>query len=233
MAKRKLSEAAVKFAKRMKMTVAKKRPSRSNLGLNQTGPEIKYVDIISSDATINLSTSAVDFVLLNGVSQGSDNTNRIGRKVTAKALEINAVFTGNIPTNVASTSDQAAMVRWWVIVDAQADGATPISTDVWSGSDFIVDHRNLNNTERFKILRTGEFVLGPQNGVGTAGSQMPSKYYLKCHIPLNDAIRYAGTSAAVTDIASGAYYLCYCADTLGQASGPSIKIGTRFKFIDE
>lgn len=244
--KRRFSDAAKSFSKRMKIPMASKKKfiKPSNLNLTQVGPELKYVDVEASDTAIPAGTSNVDFVLINSIAQGSDNTNRIGRKVQAKSLDINAIFSGfQLATggNMGATAPcPTCLVRWWVLVDAQPDGATATAADVWkSTSTFAVAHRNLDTSERFKILRTGTFNLGSGVGVGAnvnaAAAGFPDKAYLDLYIPLNDAVKYSGTSTGISNIASGAYYFCYCTDiaTPTNATGASVVYDCRFKFSDE
>jgi len=244
--KRRFSDAAKSFSKRMKIPMAPKKKfiKPSNLNLTQVGPELKYVDTEATDTAIPAGTSSVDFVLLNSIAQGSDNTNRIGRKITVKSIDINAIFTGMIATNAASIGTPSAMVRWWVLVDAQPDGATATAADVWkSTSTFAVAHRNLDTSERFKVLRTGTFDLCNQSSLaGTIASEgaipsagFPDKAYLDIYIPLNDAVKYSGTSTGISNIASGAYYFCYCTDiaTPVNTTGCTVVYDARVKFTDE
>jgi len=244
--KRRFSDAAKTFSKRMKIPMASKKKfiKPSNLNLTQVGPELKYVDVEASDTSIPAGTVSVDFVLLNSVAQGSDNTNRIGRKVQAKSLDINAIFTGfKLNTGGGSsngTSVESCMLRWWVLVDAQPDGATATAADVWkSTSTFAVAHRNLDTSERFKVLRTGTFDLGSSQSQNTSIAQQPAgfpdKAYLDIYIPLNDAVKYSGTSTGISNIASGAYYFCYCTDVAAptNATGAAVTYDCRFKFSDE
>jgi len=239
--KRRFSDAAKSFSKRMKIPMAPKKKfiKPSNLNLNQVGPELKYVDTEATDTAVPAGTSSVDFVLLNSIAQGSDNTNRIGRKITVKSIDINAIFTGMIASGTTGTP--SAMIRWWVLVDAQPDGATATPADVWkSTSTFAVAHRNLDTSERFKILRTGTFDLCNQssaagNSSGAPSAGFPDKAYLDIYIPLNDAVKYSGTSTGISNIASGAYYFCYCADiaTPLNTTGCTVVYDARVKFTDE
>lgn len=237
--KRRFSDSAVAFAKRMKMPLAPKRKfiKPSNLGLNQTLPEIKYIDATATDATIVNGTANVDLVVINGLAQGTDNTQRVGRKVLAKALEVNAVFYGPIDT-INSGTAQTAVIRWWIICDAQPEGASATATEIWqAGSSYIVDHRNLQNSERFKVLRTGTMSLAGTVPVtaSTASTHpgFPNKQHLSVHVPLNDAVKYQGTATGIANISSGAYYFGYCTDYQGTSSGPSVMYNCRFKFTDE
>lgn len=238
--KRKFSDNAKAFSKRMKIPmVTKKFVKPSNLNLNQISPELKYIDVEATDTAVPNGATTVDFVLINGVAQGSDNTNRVGRKVLAKSLDINAIFIGPTSNTQASASIvPGSMVRWWVILDAQPDGATATPADVWkTTSSFAVAHRNLDNSERFKVLRTGTVCLSPMNQTAaTPGLPgYPDKGYVDIFIPLNDAVRYSGTGATIASIASGAYYFCYCCDSAAPGSGAatSVVYDTRFKFTDE
>lgn len=229
--KRKFSESATKFAKRMKIpTRSKPFIKRSNLQLNQTRPELKYVDVIATDATIPNGTANVDIVLLNGIAQGTDNTQRIGNKILVKSIDLNLqIFGGDSPTG--NPSD--CMVKWWIIVDSGTDGSLPAPNNIWElgGGTYMTAHLNLDNSERFKTLATGVVNLAGPSGI-PSNPGFPSQQYVTRHISLNDAIRYGSTGATIANINSGSYLLCYTCNYVGGGTGPSIQYNVRTKFSD-
>lgn len=209
----------------------------SNLGLNQTRPELKSKDYVLTDPTIPLSSTDVARWTVNAVAQGTDNTNRIGKKVQVKSLSINAVFRGPHFGVTASTMI-GSMVRWWVVLDSQPDGVKATADEIWdlAGFNYMYAHRNLGNSERFKVLRTGTVDLAPTGSTASLPAIAPGfedKKYVNIYIPLNDAVRFGGTDGTEASINSGAYLFCYTCDNQGASSGPSVSFNARVKFTDQ
>jgi len=233
--RKRMRSGTYKFAAKMGWPVVTKRRKfikRSNLGLNQKYPEQKYQDYILADPLIPLGTANTAVWLISGVAQGTDNTNRIGRKTLAKSIAVNCNFTG-ATWNTLGTA--GSTIRWWIVLDAQPDGVIGTAAEIWAlgGGTYLTAHRNLDNSERFKILRTGTVELAP-TPTGLAGEPgFEDKKYISEYIKLNDACRYQGTDATIASIASGAYYFCYCTDVQGNVSGPAATFNARVKFTDE
>lgn len=84
--------------------------------------------------------------LLNGISQGTDYTERIGRQVNLESIHLR-VF-GLINPIANPTGDY---LRTMIIVDSQPNGAAPTVADILEGSN-ITSQLNLNNRDRFTTL---------------------------------------------------------------------------------
>ncbi|CAF4696889.1 unnamed protein product, partial [Rotaria socialis] len=79
--------------------------------------EIKYCDIAASDDNFNL-VGGTPWVLLNGVVQGAGNNQRIGNKISMKALRMKGQII-NLATALQTYG------RLLVIYDKQPNGALP------------------------------------------------------------------------------------------------------------
>ena len=112
--------------------------------------EKKVVETASASYACDTTGSVT---LVNGMAQGSDFTNRIGRKYTNVAVQLEG-YLGPQDSNVGTTK-----CRIMLIYDAQPNGALPAITDVLTASTSNA-FMNLNNRDRFKVLCDENYTLG-------------------------------------------------------------------------
>lgn len=182
--------------------------------------ERKYVDTILA-MTVTGSTTGV---LLNGVAEGSDNTNRIGRKTLIKSVSIKGQFAIS-QTDLGSVAfpENGDTVKVAIVLDTQPNGALAAITDVWTtGGPFA--HRNLDNIERFQVLQEDIYSVGL-----TGPNAVAHQRYSKVDIP----VRYTGTAAAIANITTGSLIM-FVLDNNGSGANQGIFNGiTRVVFTDE
>lgn len=187
-------------------------------------PEIKFID-----NNINTNTTNNGVVqLLNGSVQGTDSTNRIGRKIQMTSFQIDLKYcqtTTNF-TTLAAWPTSSCHVKWCVVFDKQTNGAAPAWTDVFDQSGSIITpfaHRNLSTLDRFDVLASDVGDIS----AAAANSCSWSRY---CKVQLDT--RYFGTNNGnVTDIDSGGLFLLVADDNanntaLGQVYG---RLRVRFR----
>lgn len=175
---------------------------RSNLLRMRVKDEIKQVDIVS--ANYAFSTTAV-LTLVNGVALGSDNFNRIGRKVFMKSLQVR----GSIRPSTTPTVSE--YMRCFVVYDRQTNGAAPAYADIMSmttsaGATSATSESlpNEANKNRFVILKDYQFDFS-----GTPGNNMTTNdtQVINWFIPLKNCVtHYLGTTAAVGSMTTGSLY---------------------------
>ena len=102
------------------------------------GPELKTIDVTTT--SISPVTVAGANVLLNGVAQGSDYTNRIGRKVLLKSL----LFRANMYPVLNTGSPVGCTIRIMLVYDSQTNGALAAVSDVLNAATYL-QPTNLNN----------------------------------------------------------------------------------------
>lgn len=188
--------------------------------------ELKVIDVASA---VNGSTAAGggSITLLNGVSQGTDYTNRIGRKVILKSLLVRL----NVVPNIANSAPQGDIIRVMVVYDCQTNAAAPVLSDIINaGSITYQSPMNLNNRDRFKIL-ADKFLTMEANvytaGALTAGSPRPKQ--IKIWKKMNMEEIFGGTGATVGSIQTGAIFLVIVAATTAFST---ISFETRVRFMD-
>lgn len=191
----------------------------------QRSLEMKYSDQgISAGIT---ATSAG--TCLSQIAEGSDNNNRIGRKITIRSVQYNLQIAASITDLSGSATENADTIRVVCVWDKQSNGTTPAYVDVYSstgvstGAQQPFNLRFLDNIERFQVLGS-DLVNINSNGANAVNVQR----YIKCNIP----VRFTGTAGAVANIITGGIWLFYVDMNTG-ATYATISGFTRVSFADE
>lgn len=176
------------------------------------GGELKYVDV---DGTIaqSIGNTAVwtNLGLLNGLSQGTTASQRVGRKVNMKSYYIRWGINPQI------TSIQSFAVRFLCIYDKQANASAPNISDILEGNGgaptFFAPN-NLSNRDRFITLAdwTTPVITGPAGSTATNASVgAPAKAFGDWYKRLSLEVMFNGTNGGtIGDITSGSVYLFAC-----------------------
>lgn len=162
--------------------------------------ELKFIDTEISNSTI---TTTGSVTLLNGVSQGTDFNDRIGRKIVLKSMIWNAaVFSNN------TGAPNGDIIRLLVVYDTQTNSASaPSVTDILAVAD-PTSPMNLNNRDRFHVLKDLKLQSAPSTYTAsaiTAGA--PQNIYEPCYKKLSKDVIFSGTGATVGSIQTGAIWL--------------------------
>jgi len=190
-------------------------------------PEYKFNDIGNTIATISTPVAATTPTYISGIAEGTDFTNRLGRKVTVKNLMLRYLITNNAQTAAASGA-----VRVVAVYDRQPNGALPVYSDVFTpapGGQIAgtTSMMNLSNRDRFFVLHDKTHEISPQG---------PQVKYCKKFRKINTDLTFKGTDNTIASASSGAMYIFYIPDTTtgGAAAtkGLSIELYSRLKFID-
>lgn len=165
--------------------------------------ELKVID--SGAITGNVPNSGV-LVLLNGVSQGTDYTNRIGRKILLKSMLFRFSLFPN-PSVTAPTGGVGDIVRLLIIYDAQSNASAPSVSDILVSVAYN-EPMNLNNRDRFKILADKFFTMGAYNYSMAANldSGSPRPVHTKIYKKFNLEQIFGGTGSTIGSIQTGSIY---------------------------
>lgn len=219
-------------------------------GYQQThvGGEIKAVDVVAPGGTnvqgaFNFNTTA-QFTALNLLTVGSSAWNRIGRKISMKSLYIQ----GNFQTT-ATTTTQPQFARMIVVYDKQPNGALPAIADLLrdqanSATDSNVTSPqsglNLNNRERFEIIRNLRWTLPAPGGVGGAlagpvsatADHMHFEEYAKLG---NREVHYKADSApgVIGDLATGCLFICTLGNLVSGSEPYTAVMSIRLRYTDQ
>lgn len=206
-----------------KRSLFKKAPARalkSNYSKNQGnhGNELKDLDTLLGPSGSALSFSTTGSVtLINGVSQGTDFTNRVGRKFQIRSVLIR----GQVNLGATPTS---SVVRWMLVYDKQANGVAPAIGDIVF-QPYPGACNNLTNRDRFVVLADKTFEVDTQGP-----SKRAIKKYMKCNLETVNG----GTGATVASIQTGALYFVTMGDLATGVTAPVLGETTcRIRFSDD
>lgn len=179
-----------------------------------SGVEVKYLDSTINFALNNSGTGTPAALLLNSLAGGTDDNERIGRKITVNSIQIayriagsnSDLGSGNFPEN----SDTARVV---IVHDKQPNGVGITYPDVYNivggaGPTDPMAFRQMDQSSRFSILSDNRHTVclnGP-NGIDNSR-------YIKCKLP----VRYQGSGSGIANITTGAIWLL-AVDANGTAS---------------
>lgn len=235
---------AKKFAKK------KKGIKKSSLGYNQSRAmvahpkqELKSFDTQAFGCTFKSVAAGGNAVLLNACVRGTDLFNRIARKIYMKSIQ----FRGFV-TSVSTTSLDVAYLRLILFYDSNPNGGTPLITDLLQPSasgptTSIVSNVNLDNRQRFSILREWTWLMGSNAGVSggqavaTGQSTIQDGQQKLC---FNEFIKLKGlettynigSAGTVADINEGALFLYALTDGAGGSGTWQLTMDSRLRFYD-
>jgi len=174
-------------------------------GLQLSNGEFKAKD---TNLDYNFNTTGT-LVLLNGIARGDEISERNGREIMMKSIQITMKSAATAGTGLPQA------MRALVVYDKQANAAAPTVAQILEGgldSRVTTRMRNLENRKRFVILMDEVFTVGPLGvNVGALGADPNHvlKWYKKVHLPVEFNSGDAGT---VADITTGSLYLVTVGD---------------------
>ena len=187
--------------------------------------ELKFVDTTAQNTTVTTTWSGI---LINGIAQGADFNQRIGRKSQMKSV----LFNGNFfPSTTSANAYQGIYLRTAIIYDSQPNSGTfPLGTDIFAANN-PNSPMNLNNRDRFQVIMDIRKQIGSFNTNATpalvAGS--PSNAYWNKYKKCSKETVFSGTAATIGSISTGSLYLFWIGDFNGVAM---IDYYTRIRFTD-
>lgn len=140
-----------------------RRPANARTG-GYVGREMKFVDsLILGDnfAATWQPMQNVAMGCISAVSQGANESQRIGRRYWIHSIHMKGLV--RVPaTDVVASPEPDVYIRLALVLDQQANNAVLNGSDVYvnpPGGAVHLDHRNLQFTNRFKVLWERTIVL--------------------------------------------------------------------------
>lgn len=209
------------------------------------GIELKFYDQKLIDSTLQKPTDAAGgeenpsaTIALNTVIQGDGESNRIGRKITMKSIQIEGTVTTSSKASGA-LGFEPTQIFIALVLDTQCNGALLNSEDVFTnpGANVITaakPFRNLQQSKRFRILATRTFTMtnpaiandtGATGGIIANGLSKPFKIFKRLGVVTN----YTGTTETIANIADNSLNIvAYCNDT---ELAPKLNYICRLRFL--
>lgn len=149
-------------------------PRRNKYGYSTSGGhERKFIDVVGGTVHATLAKAANtggdagagNIELLNGVTLGTGATNRIGRRIKMKSILLRWIFTLQASSDgLVGNGMVPGFIRILIVMDMQANGATPAVSDILvnAGNVALVSPLNLDNRERFRVIYDKFRLIDPQ-----------------------------------------------------------------------
>ena len=172
-----------------------------------------------NDSRNSITTTTANCVpiLLNGIPQGDDSTERLGKRINMTNVAIRA--TASIPANATQPFDS---IRVIIFYDRQPNQLTPAVTDILTTASQDA-HINLFNSDRFWVV-LDHYLTVSVNG--------PDVCQMKENRKLNTTTVYGGVGATAASINSGALWLLCYPLAPASANQPTFKYDVRVKYAD-
>lgn len=195
-------------------------------GWVNTRYELKYRDERTSSVNIFASEGAL---ILNqnicGVPQGSGPTQRVGRAVTAKSLEVCVRLNRQeVRSATLAVAVGDVQLRFILVADRQTNGAAHTFAEAFNtapsgGTAFLTAFPNLENRLRFRILysRTVDLNVLAMNYDSTDDriDAAAHSVQFKFKVALNDTLTYNGGDGTIGDATTTSYHFWMAHDSTG------------------
>jgi len=149
-----------------------------------TAPEIKNFDLQVNATSVVTGTPYIQS-LTSGIAEGAAIAQRIGAKILVKSIDLEMNITTSPGGSIALST--GCFLDVFVVWDKQPDGATPTAGSVLVAATTNMTFGNVNNLERFVVLRRKSFVFDETQGMNAI---------YRDHIPFQLATRFGDATAA-------------------------------------
>lgn len=181
-----------------------------------------YVDTALGTYPLNTTGS---ITLVNVVPQGASYSERIGKKIALKSLQVRGSIESDSTTTVTSGG-------YMIVYDRHPTGSLPAITDILE-SITTTAFNNTQNEGRFKIVARN---IVPLTGNNTTAGQVNSNsnYYVDQYIKLKGlpTVYKAAGTGAIGDVETGALYIVTLGDRAAGTSDGIMRAEVRLRFYD-
>lgn len=185
---------------------------RGQRGPRYMPPNRKHRNIFSSTNAGNTGSTT----LLNGIAEGSDDFQRIGKRVHIRWVELKFWCT-------AANND---ILKLSLVLDKQPNGTGTTASDIYDltfGSNLALALRSTNTAFRYQVLKTDQMTICGGNSVDVA--------QVNWFVPCNFYMDFNGTGSAISDINTNALYFVVGNQATGLAVPYDVSIRTSFSDV--
>lgn len=205
----------------MKRKAATPKATSSKRRRVSTTQEVKFYDFPIINNVI--STAGAIIPTLCGIPQGSNSSERVGRKVRIQSIALRGFSNLNDQGVAIFAGGNCRVVLY---IDKQCNGATATVADIMRNAS-IGSFKNLNNEDRFTILADRNISIG---AVTNAAHTSADVKYWSLFIKKEVEIHYSGITSSIADITSSNIGLLYFGDS---ANVICCSVGTcRIRYTD-
>lgn len=188
--------------------------------------ELGFVDLASAGYAEDTTGSVT---LLNLVAQGTAVTQRVGKKIRMKGLQIRG-YNANGSTSIFNDT------AWLIVYDKRPTGALPAVTDILVTANSQAMNNDAN-AGRFAILkRQDRVLLGNGSVTGAVANALTDSFAISedCYLDLGkrEVVYKAAGTGAIGDIEQGALYLVTVGSTAAGTAAAALQVTFRMRFWD-
>jgi len=186
--------------------------------------EMKYFDTALS-FTIDTTGEVPATGQLVLIPQGVTETTRVGRLCRIRSIQMR----GTVSFAPAAAANAATNLFVYLVLDTQTNGAAAAVTDVLTSNNLGVALINLNNSQRFRVIKRFKMTLNSQAGATTAYNNVVRTFdfYKRCNYLLD----FSSTTGAITELRSNNLFLLAGSD--GSSDDTATVAGNcRVRFTD-
>lgn len=189
--------------------------------INEKKKNAHFVDLALANYALDTTGS---ITLVPTIAQGASQSQRLGKKVLLKSVQIRGHATANSATTVA---DGAALL----VYDRDPTNTLPNITDILN-TVHSASFNNDTNSDRFKIVRRWDFPFCGNTTTPSTGKEIHSfdEYVDLRNLPMQ--FGNVGTGA-MGDIKLGALYFVTCGTQAVGTTAANINCGFRTRFISQ
>jgi len=181
--------------------------------------EVKYVDLAAANYSLDTTGNTT---LIPVVAVGADETNRIGRNITLKSIQMH----GRIFNNSTAVFNHVLIA---LVYDRQPNKALASFTDIYDSASPNAFKKD-ENKDRFLIIKEWRKVLTGSGVAANNSFAWPMEKYLKLKgLPVNYSSLGTG---AIGDINTGALLLVYTGNNADGTADAQLTAGFRVRFQD-
>lgn len=187
--------------------------------------ELKFFDTaISFDVDATGEVPATGQLVL--IPQNDTETGRDGRHCSVKSIQLRLAL-NYVP---GATTSASCIVDIWVVQDTQCNGVAATLADVTTGGALSTTLINLDNSQRFRVLKKLRWEFAPGAGIQSAFGSVTKRgeYYAKCDIPL----MFSAAAGAITELKTNNLFLLAGESGLNSDDLVSVSGNCRVRFSD-
>lgn len=174
-------------------------------------PETKFITPIAYDSTVS---NTGQFLLINGIPNGTTDNQRIGDVIKSKHLELNMEM-------INHASSTYSNLRVTLFYFRRPTGSTPIISDLFTSLTNVLSLQNVDLKPRFQILYDKHF---------TVNTYDPSKF-LHIDMSLNAPVHYIENGSTISYISENALYMLVWTDRVTNL--PTLRYVVRYGYTDD
>jgi len=160
---------------------------------------MKFLDTVTGPYTLTTAMADQPADTILAIPQGTTDVTRVGNKVTVKKVMLRGRF--NLLDQAKSNPNGCSM-RVMIVWDKQANGTAGVDGSVVLEQNNVYGFNNLDNSDRFQILKDKWYTLNPMTQTGSTANGFAEKLVrISCN-NLNIPIMYSGATGAIGEIKS-------------------------------